>query len=914
MAESVVTFHLEKLGALLSSKLDLVIELNINIRSLQNDLALLQAFLKDVDARQRDSQRVKVWISQVRNVAFQAEDAIDRYLYEVEFPKRHGFLGSLENYANHARRLRTRHHLGTEIEGINKMLQKITASRLDFGIEFKQSEGDQASNTQKNLHKLTPTVEETDVVGFEQDVEKLRENLLAGDQCAVVSIVEMGGLGKTTLARKVCNSDDIKKHFDCQAWVYISQKWDNRELLQSTLEKFVSPSKEEIAKMNLEGMASMLRAHLRTKRYLLVIDDIWDKPAWDAVRGALPEGKDGSRIIVTTRREEVARYIDPQGFIHKPQCLGEGKSWDLFCLRAFGSKGGCPEGLRELGKEMVSECAGLPLAITVLGGLLSRKQKSEVEWRKVLKRITYELHEGEDGQNIQRILALSYDALPYYLRSCFLYFGLFPEDSEINAEELIQLWVAEGFIQVRGQQTMEEVAEDYLEELVDRSMIQVVGQRNLTGGVKKCRIHDLMLDLSISQGEEEKFLGIVVGNYLVANNVSSAAAPRRVAVHSRGSFSEGSIPLHPSWLGAVRSMFWYFNRSSVSSPYQMPLPTNDLKLLRVLNVKGSKIRRLPKQIGLLVHLRFLRLKGTLIATLPSSIGMLRNLETLRVHCCLLPSTIWKVETLRHAIGFAFRMGRTRGKDVDCKANLQTLWGIQAGSGMGRCLGEFTNLRVLKICEIPTNHATMLARCLEKMTYLNRLKLHSYGEEGTIVAKSVLEALAHCRVLYELVITWYFYRPSISCSESLSILLQTLAEKIERKSQFQQHFPEEHQSLHFPSSLIRLKLDVAGLFSEEDGLASLQCLPNLKILKLCNDTYSGKVMVFSPQGFTTLEELHLQNLAKLVRCTVGDGAMPRLKHLILRGYGMNYLVLKTLPEELQHITRIEDGRGRRRGLV
>ncbi|MQL97546.1 hypothetical protein Taro_030229 [Colocasia esculenta] len=830
MAESAVALLLGKLSELLSRNLDLVLQLDINIRSLQNKLALLQAFLKDADARRRDSERVKVWINQVRNVAFQAEDAIDRYLYEVQFQRRDGIMGSLKYYANHAGRLKIRRHLAIEIEGIKQMLQEITASKLDFGIELKESEGEASSSYHGLLQsppKPMPMVEETNVVGFEQDAKILREKLLGGNPRRVaVSIVGMGGLGKTTLATQVYNSDDVKKHFDCQGCVYISQKWEHRELLQSILEKIVNPSKEEIAKMTSPDMENKLKEYLSTRKYLLVIDDIWDSAAWDAVRGALPEGKDGSRIVVTTRREEVARYVDPKGFIHKPQCLDKEKSWDLFCLRDFGSKGGCPEGLREIGEKMVSECAGLPLAITVLGGLLSRKQKTKMEWEKVLKRITYELHEGEDGQNIQRILRLSYDALPYYLRSCFIYFGFFPEDSVIYAEELIQLWVAEGFIQERGQQTMEEVAADYLEELVDRSMIQVV-KRNLTGGVKTCRVHDLLLDLSISQGEEEKFLCInVVGNHLSANNVGSAAAPRRVAVHSRGSFFKDN---NPSWLGSVRSMFWYSDH-----PFNLPFPVNDLKLLMVLNIKTSYDIRLLKQIELLVHLRFLGLEGMSIVIHPSSIGMLRNLrmlrnlQTLRLSFwCSLPSTILKIDTLRHIIVDEFYLKGKNGKNVNCMANLQTLGTIKAGSWMGRCLGEFTNLRVLKIKCILANHATILSGCLEKMRFLNKLELEFYFEIEvcTMVVKFVLAALVNCNVLHKLAINCDVrYRSNISRSDSLTALDR-------RKSQLQRQLsPQQHQSLQFPSSLVKLTSNIPNLLSKQEE-ASLRCLPNLKILRL-----------------------------------------------------------------------------------
>ncbi|MQL77706.1 hypothetical protein Taro_010118 [Colocasia esculenta] len=279
-------------------------------------------------------------------------------------------------------------------------------------------------------------------------------------------------------------------------------------------------------------------------------------------------------------------------------------------------------------------------------------------------------------------------------------------------------------------------------------------------------------------------------------------------------------------------MFWYSDHS-----FHLSFPVNDLKLLRVLNVNGSNIRKLPKQIGLLVHLRFLGLEETCIDTLPSFIGMLRNLQTLR-------------------------LGTSR-KNVNCMANLQTLGCIIAGNWMGRCLGEFTNLRIDKVIRM--------------------------------VAKFVLAALVNCNVMHELDITPFSYGPNIRCSDYLSTL-------VGRKSQMQRQLNrQQHQSLQFPSSLIQLILCIPNLLSEQEGLASLQCLPNLKILRLSENAYSGKVMVFSPQEFTKLEELLLQKLEELEQCIIDNGAMPCLKRLTIT-YCRK---LKTLPEGLQHITTLQE---------
>ena len=162
-----------------------------------------------------------------------------------------------------------------------------------------------------------------------------------------------------------------------------------------------------------------------------------------------------------------------------------------------------PAWTEELGKEIVKKCRGLPLAIVVLGGLLSRREATFEEWLKVLQSAHWQLL--QDPAQCIDILALSYHDLPYYLKPCFLYFGLFPEDFESSARRLILLWVAEGFVQPRGQEPLEDVAEDYLVELVGRSMVQIAAKK-LNGRTKTIRIHDLLRELSIKKGKEDRFL------------------------------------------------------------------------------------------------------------------------------------------------------------------------------------------------------------------------------------------------------------------------------------------------------------------------------------------------------------------------------------------------------------------------
>uniref|UniRef100_F6I1F0 Disease resistance protein n=1 Tax=Vitis vinifera TaxID=29760 RepID=F6I1F0_VITVI len=498
MAESIVTVFLEKLTDLLSKEAFLLSRVEEQVKLLSSELEWMRLFLKDADAKRRYDPRIKLWVSQIRDVTYDAEDVIDRFMFEMNHQQQ-GSLKCLQFL-----KLRFVHKLESRIREINIKIEKIMANKSRYGVETLPA-ASSSNEAVPHKEKRAPIVE-VNVVGIQEDAKSVKQNLLNGEmRRAVVSIVGMGGLGKTTLAKKVYNDNDVRQCFDCHAWIYVSQEYTIRELLLGVAVCVRILSEEERSKMDESELGDRLRDYLTTKKYLIVLDDMWRNEAWDRLGLYFPDSVNGSRVLITSRNKEIGFYADPQAIPHELSFLTEEESWELFLKKIFlaGSANAvCPRELEELGKKIVANCGGLPLAIVVLGGLLSRKEKTPLSWQKVLDSLTWHLNQGPDS--CLGVLALSYNDMPYYLKSCFLYCGLFPEDSEIWTDKLIRLWVAEGFIQRRGVEIAEDVAEDHLQELVHRSMIQVAA-RSFDGRVMSCRMHDLLRDLAISEAKDTKF-------------------------------------------------------------------------------------------------------------------------------------------------------------------------------------------------------------------------------------------------------------------------------------------------------------------------------------------------------------------------------------------------------------------------
>ncbi|XP_058114390.1 disease resistance protein RPP13-like [Magnolia sinica] len=388
VAESVIELLLQNIGDPFSQEAISLHGVRDQVERLKEEFRQIPSFLEDADARQEGDEIMKR-MQDVKDVARDAEDLIDTFVFNIATLRRIVFVGgSIQRYAFIFNELIVRRKVGFKIEQIKNKIREISEKRSVYGIE---NIGQGAGGISAGLRLTSPYDQESDFVGFENDLKVLVARLTEGEtrRCAI-SIVGMGGLGKTTLAKKVHNTGVVKKHFDAHAWITVSQEYSVSELLQNIINRCMVFSKEELELKNVHELRHIISEHLKEKKYLMVLDDIWTVEAWDALKDAFPDMNNGSRVMLTTRNKDLALHADARNQPHELGLLNDKESWGLFCRKAFpGQDGNCPQYLKELGRKMVQKCHGLPLAIIAIGGLLSRTEPEPWEYEKVYKSISW---------------------------------------------------------------------------------------------------------------------------------------------------------------------------------------------------------------------------------------------------------------------------------------------------------------------------------------------------------------------------------------------------------------------------------------------------------------------------------------------------------------------------------------------
>ncbi|KAF5777537.1 putative P-loop containing nucleoside triphosphate hydrolase [Helianthus annuus] len=311
----------------------------------------------------------------------------------------------------------------------------------------------------------------------------------------------MTGLGKTTLARALYSHELVAYMFDFRAWTCVSQSYQKKDLLLSILISFIGDRTDEFYEMSEQQLGEKLYRKLKGRKYLVVFDDIWDCRVWNDLKMYFPDDKTGSRVLFTSHDLDVTLHVQSAKPAHVLRLRTGHESWDIFQKKVF-RMGICPSGLKKCGRMISKKCKGLPLAIVIAAGLL--KKNLSLTWWEQIAASLHSFMLSDPRQYIDS-LALSYNHLPPHLRPCFLFLGAFPEDYEVPVTKLIWLWIAQGFIHETGSRMLEDVAEDFLMDLIKRSLLMTSTIKS-DSQVKTCRIHNLLRDFCLIKAEEENFL------------------------------------------------------------------------------------------------------------------------------------------------------------------------------------------------------------------------------------------------------------------------------------------------------------------------------------------------------------------------------------------------------------------------
>ncbi|EMS49595.1 Disease resistance protein RPM1 [Triticum urartu] len=654
MAEIVLLLVIEKIGVALangaahqasahfSRYAARLIELQGSMGRVVRELRIIHDVLCQMGIRNRHNQVYEGWLDEVRKVAHAMEDMVDEYMYQVGREHDTGCCFYLKKGLRKPRSLLSLNQISSKVKEIEKDLAHLSEMKNRWVPMINNADTSSLNYMIKKSQDLANTsrsLDNEDLVGVDENRGKLEQWLGSDDvECSLITLTGMA--------------------------------------------------------MDITSLQETLKRYLGEMKYLIILDDVWTPDAFEDLSRSLVCNGKGSRLIITTRQGDVAALAS-QGHVLTLEPLPEDKAWDLFCKKSFPKETShhCPSELRLLSEEILSKCKGLPLAIVSIGSLLHVREKTVEEWKRINDQLSWEILNNSRLDHIRNVLHLSFIYLPTYLKSCFLYCSLFPEDYLFHRRKLVRLWMAEGFIVEKGASTLEEVAESYVKELRD-------GRRLVVHKLKK----DIQQPFSIIH---------VLRTFITLEK------------------SMSSFPLLP--LLSEKSRYMTVLELSGLPIEKIPDAIGDLFNLRYLGLRYSKVKLLPKSIEKLSNLLTLDLCGSDIHELPPGIGKLNKLRHLFAEKNIISG---RIQNIRYARGVCFPIG------LGNLTNLQTVQAleVQEVDGSIRQLRELRQLRSLRIWVVKGTFCEHLCESLVLMQFLSNLNVSASDENEVLLLNALPPSL------------------------------------------------------------------------------------------------------------------------------------------------------------------------------
>ncbi|XP_034679608.1 putative disease resistance protein RGA4 isoform X2 [Vitis riparia] len=856
---NIIADVLTKLGSLAFRQIGSAFGVAKELTKLTEKLDAIRGVLVDAEKRQEESDGVKAWVRRLKDVVYDADDLLDDF--ETLQLQRGGVARQVSDFFSSSNQLVFRCKMSHRLKDIKERIDEIVEQMNLLNLVQGNIVQREVESSWRETHSFVLTSE---IVGREETKEEIIKSLVSSDNqeiLSMVAIVGIGGLGKTTLAQLVYNAETVVQYFEPRIWVCVSDNFDVKSLVKKILKEVCE---QDVERLELNGLKNLLHEKISEKRCLLVLDDVWNENSeeWDRLKSLLMVVGRGSKILVTTRHSKVASIMG----INSPfllQGLKDTLAWDLFSKIAFTEE---PKKVHpkfvEMGKEIVNMCKGVPLVIKTLGTIL-RLKPEESHWLSI-KNNGNLLSLGAENDNVLSVLRLSYNDLPIYLKPCFTYCALFPKDYEIEKNMLVQLWMAQGYIQTS------DVGNQYFKELLSRSLLEVA-KKDVDDNISSCKMHDLIHDLAQSiVGSEVLFL---------KENVEKEKISERVYHVSFFKMSN----IHWKDLKHTRTIFilkfdkWTGIDNSICSTTLIP----NFKCSRVLSLNQTVAKKIPKSIGKLSHLRYLNLSWCDFKVLPNAITRLYNLQTLKLTGCRklkeFPKDTRELINLRHLENDWCRSLSYMPCGIGRLTLLESLplFVIGTGSKVGRLseLKRLNNLRgklrIEKLGNVRDANVESEEANLGEKQYIESLRLEwSYGEEAQSGedAESVMVGLRPHRNLKELFITGYEGRvfPSWMMNGGLSCILPNLIKINLESCSGCQILPSFVELPHLKSLNLWLLEKVeymeycssGGPFFPSLEYLRLNCMPKLKEL------WRRDLSPTHPPSFPRLLELTLRNCDEL----------------------------------------------------